>query len=93
MDDKFDFRALLLKIQDGLSNDDRRRLHFLFGNVIPRHLRDDPSIAGTLSILESLFDQGKISDQDFDYLLGAFREIRCYDAVKRLEGNTPFFLQ
>ena len=84
MDDKFGFRALLLKFQDCLSNDDRHRLHFLVGDIIPRHPRDDPSIGGTLSTLESLFDRGKISEQDFDYLIEAFREIRCYDAVRRL---------
>jgi hypothetical protein len=86
MDQQFDFRALLVKLQDCLSDNDRRRLHFIVGDTIPRHLRDDPTLGGTLSLLESLFDQAKISEQDFDYLIHAFNEIHCYAAVKRLKG-------
>jgi len=86
MDQQFDFRALLLKLQDCLSDNDRRRLHFIVGDTIPRHLRDDPTLGGTLSLLESLFDQAKISEQDFDYLIRAFNEIHCYEGVERLRG-------
>lgn len=87
MHQEMDFRALLVKVQDCLSDGDRRRLHFLFGNVIPRQLRDDPSISGTLNVLESLFDRGLIDDHDFDFLTQAFRQIQCTDVVKRLEGS------
>lgn len=86
MGEQFDFRALLIKLQDCLSDNDRRRLHFIVGDTIPRHIRDDPSLAGTLTLLESLFDRAKISEQDFDYLIQAFREIHCYEGVKRLKG-------
>ena len=79
------FRGLLLKLQDSLTDTDRCRLHFLFGNVIPRRLRDDPSIGGTLNLLESLFDRGLINDQDFGYLIQAFRQIQRHDIVQRLE--------
>ncbi|CAF1316463.1 unnamed protein product [Adineta ricciae] len=82
------FRGLLLKLQDSLTDTDRCRLHFLFGNVIPRRLRDDPSIGGTLNLLESLFDRGLINDQDFDYLIQAFRQIQRHDIVQRLESQT-----
>ncbi|CAF5017945.1 unnamed protein product, partial [Rotaria sp. Silwood1] len=68
-----------------LSDNDRRRLHFIVGDTIPRHLRDDPTLGGTLSLLESLFDQAKISEQDFDYLIRAFNEKHCYEGVKRLQ--------
>ena len=91
MDHQFDLRALLVKVQDCLSDSDRCRLHFLFGDIIPRKLRDDPSISGTLNLLESLFDQDKINDQDLSLLVEAFREISCYDAVKRLEGRPSCF--
>ena len=91
MDQQFDFRALLIKLQDNLSDNDRRRLHFILGDTIPRQLRDDPTLGGTLSLLESLFDQAKISEQDFDYLIQAFREIPCYDGVRRLEGISIHF--
>ena len=86
MDEQFDFRALLLTLQDCLSENDRRRLHFIVGDTIPRYLRDDPTLGGTLSLLESLFDRAKISEQDFNYLIQAFREIHCYEGVKRLQG-------
>lgn len=84
-------RSLLIKLQDSLSDSDRCRLHFLFGNVIPRKLRDDPSINGTLHVIESLFDRGLIDDQDFSYLIQAFREIHRPDIAKRLKGL--FFYQ
>lgn len=86
MDEQFDFRALLIKLQDCLSDNDRRRLHFIVGDTIPRYVRDDPTLGGTLTLLESLFDRAKISEQDFDYLIQAFQEIHCFEGVKRLKG-------
>ncbi|CAF1154892.1 unnamed protein product [Didymodactylos carnosus] len=87
MEESIDFRAVLLKIQEDLSNDDRRKLHFLFGENIPRRLRDDPSVGGTLSLLESLFDHAKISNDDFMYLIKAFDKIGCEAAAKRLKAH------
>jgi hypothetical protein len=86
MDQQFDYRALLLKLQDCLSDNDRRHLHFFVGDMIPRQIRDDPTLDGTLNLLESLFYQAKINEQDFDYLINAFSEIRCFTAVQRLKG-------
>ena len=91
MDQQFDFRALLVKLQDCLSDNDRRRLHFIVGDTIPRQLRDDPSLGGTLNLLETLFDQAKISEQDFNYLIQIFREIHCYEGVRRLQGQLICF--
>ncbi|UJR17168.1 hypothetical protein I4U23_004064 [Adineta vaga] len=70
-------RAILLNLQDRLSNDDRKRLHFYLGNDVPRRIRDDPSLNGTLSLLDSLFDQDKINEEDFTYLINAFQQIQC----------------
>lgn len=86
MNTQFDFRALLLKVQDLLSDSDRERFHFLLGEDIPRYMQDDPSLGGTLRVLQSLFDKAIISDQDCDYLIEAFRKISCDDAAKRLQG-------
>ena len=83
-----EFRAILIKIQDRLSDNDRKRLHFFFGNDVPRRIRDDPSLGGTLSLMESLFDQDKINDQDFTFLTRAFDEIQCQDAAKLLRGKS-----
>lgn len=86
MDRQFDFRALLVKIQDRLSNDDRHRLHFLVGDIIPRMQRENVTLAGTLTLLESLFDRAVINEDYLDFLIRIFTEIQCYDAVKRLQG-------
>jgi hypothetical protein len=83
-------RALIVRLQDRLSEDDRKRLHFFLGNDVPRRIRDDPSLGGTLSLMESLFDQDKISDDDFTFLIHAFDEIQCLDAVRLLRGKNFF---
>ncbi|CAF5012293.1 unnamed protein product [Rotaria sp. Silwood1] len=85
--DHHHLRAILLKLQDRLSDNDRKRLHFFLGNDIPRRIRDDPSLSGTLSLMESLFDQDKISEYDFTFLINAFTEIQCIDAAKVLTGT------
>ncbi|CAF0937006.1 unnamed protein product [Adineta steineri] len=77
-------RAIILKLQDRLSNDDRKRLHFYLGNDVPRRIRDDPTLSGTLSLMDSLFDQDKVNEKDFSFLINAFDEIQCIDAVKLL---------
>ena len=90
--DHLHLRAIILKLQDRLSDDDRRRLHFFLGNDVPRRIRDDPSLAGTLCLMESLFDQDKINEQDFTFLINAFDEIQCIDAVKLLKGKSSRFI-
>jgi hypothetical protein len=92
MNGQFDFRGVLLKIQELLSDEDRYRLHFLLGKDVPRYLRDDLSLSGTLRVLDSLFEKAFISDQDCDYLIQAFSEIRCEDAKRRLQGSFFLFL-
>ncbi|UJR16795.1 hypothetical protein I4U23_003694 [Adineta vaga] len=85
--DNQEFRGILLKLQDRLSDNDRKRLHFFFGNDVPRRIRDDPTLGGTLSLLESLFDQDKINEQDFSVLVNALEEICCSDAAKLLKDH------
>ena len=92
MSGQLDFRALLLKIQDLLSDKDRHRLHFLIGNDVPKHLRDDLSLGGTLHLLDALIDKAIINYQDCDYLIEAFKKIHCHDAAKRLQGLHLLFL-
>jgi len=87
MIDNRHLRSIILNLQNRLSDDDRKRLHFFLGNDVPRRIRDDPSLGGTLSLMESLFDQDKINEQDFTFLINAFEEIQCIDAVKLLKGN------
>jgi hypothetical protein len=88
--DSHRFRAIILDLQDRLSDDDRKRLHFYLGGDVPRRIRDDPSLNGTLNLMESLFDQNKISEQDFTFLINALDGIHCINAVKLLRGNFCF---
>jgi hypothetical protein len=89
--DNIRLRSIILNLQDRLSNDDRKRLHFYLGNDVPRRIRDDPSLGGTLSLMDSLFDQDKINDEDFSYLINAFDDIHCADAARLLKGDFPIF--
>ncbi|CAF1624460.1 unnamed protein product [Adineta ricciae] len=85
--DNIRLRSIILNLQDRLSNDDRKRLHFYLGHDVPRRIRDDPTLGGTLALMDSLFDQDKINEQDFTYLIKTFDEIRCFDAVKLLKDH------
>jgi hypothetical protein len=85
--DNYRLRGTLVKLESRLSDNDRKRLHFFLGDNVPRRIRDDPSLGGTLSLMESLFDQDKINEQNFTFLINAFDEIQCIDAVKLLRGN------
>lgn len=88
--DNLRLRGTLVKLESRLSDNDRKRLHFFLGDNVPRRIRDDPSLGGTLSLMESLFDQDKINEQNFTFLINAFDEIQCIDAVKLLRGNFLF---
>jgi hypothetical protein len=66
--DSHHLRAILLKLQDRLSD-------------------DDLSLGDTLCLLESLFDQNKINERDFTFLINTVDEIQCLDAVKLLTSN------
>ena len=84
--DNQQLRGILVKLETRLSDDDRERLHFFLGNDVPRKIRDDSSLRGTLRLMDSLFDQDKINEQDFTFLIRAFEQIQCIDAVSLLKG-------
>ena len=85
--DNHHLRGLILKLEYRLSDHDRIRLHFFLGDDVPRRIRDDPSLHGTLNLMESFFDRGKISEEDFTFLISAFDEIHCINAVKVLKST------
>ena len=85
MNRQYDLRAVLIQIEERLSNEDRHRLHFLIGDLTPRAQRENVTCAGTLTLLESLFDRDIISQDYLDFLIRTFTELKCYDAVKRLK--------
>lgn len=87
MDNHHHLRKIIIKLQDRLSDSDRHRLHFAVGDDVPRRIRDNLTLSGTLSLMESLIDQDKISEQDFTFLIDTFNDIGCFDAVKLLGGT------
>ncbi len=80
-------RSILLKLQYRLSDNDRERLHFFLKNDVPRRIGDDKTLNGTLNLMQSLFDQDKINERDFTFLIEAFTQIQCFDAVELLKGR------
>jgi hypothetical protein len=80
-------RAIILKLQNRLSDDDRVRLHFFFGNCAPKTITTDLTLRGTLNLMDYLFQQDQIDEQNFTFLISAFDTIQCNDAAKLLKGN------
>jgi len=87
MDGEFEFRVVLIKIQHSLSDEDRKQLHFLFGEDIPRRLQENGSLENSLDALQKLFDSLKISRNNFDYLVRALQTIQRHDCAQRLLGK------
>jgi hypothetical protein len=86
-DGNFKFRAILIKIQNKLSDDDRRQLHFLFSDDIPRRLQADGSLGNSLDVLQKLFDNEKISKDNCGYIIQALQAIERPDCVQHLIGK------
>ena len=70
-----EFRVLLIRLFNQLSDSDRRALHFSLGDESPRHYRDDCTSAVSLHLLDCLFDQDLINEENFHYLIDVFEEI------------------
>ncbi len=81
--------SILLNLQQRLSDNDRERLDLYLKNAVPKPVRDDSKLSGTLKLIQSFFDQDKINEKDFTSLIDAFKQIQCFDAVNLLQG---FFL-
>jgi hypothetical protein len=66
--DSPELRSILLNLHRRLSDHDRQRLHFYLKNHVPRDIGDDSILNGTLKLMDSLFDQAKISEQNYLHL-------------------------
>lgn len=84
--DKHRLRTIILKIEKRLTDADRQRLHFYLGDDIPRRIRDDTTLKGTLNVMDTLIDRDQINENDLKLLIDAFTVIQCTDAVKLLKG-------
>ncbi|CAF1506583.1 unnamed protein product [Adineta ricciae] len=82
---KIHFRQVIIEVLDHLSSVERKKLSFLLHDDIERRICDDPTIGGALDSIQQLVDRGKISEEDFSYLIDAFQRIKCYQAVKSLK--------
>ncbi|UJR07745.1 hypothetical protein I4U23_012029 [Adineta vaga] len=83
--DKQRLRGILLNLQDRLSNDDRQRFNFYLADEVPRTFTMDSTFGGALNVMQSLFEQDKIRENDVTLLITAFKQIKCFDAAKHLE--------
>ena len=81
--------GLLIRAQDHLNDDDREKLHCYMRNDVPRRIRDNPTLSGTLNLLESLYERGRFDEDDLTFLIEAFKEIQCFKVARQLKGN-PF---
>ena len=86
----YNLRAIILKLQDYLSNNDRQRLHFFLGDNIRRQIRDDRTLNGTFKLMKTLVYQDKISEQNFTFFINAFETIQCFEAAKFLASMSAF---
>jgi hypothetical protein len=85
--DNYYLRSTILKLLDRLGTHDRERLHFILANDVPRRIRDDQTSGGTLYLMESLFDQEKLSEANLTILFNAFTAINCKEGIKILKGK------
>jgi hypothetical protein len=86
-----ELRSTLLYLLGRLTNYDRQRLHFYLKNHVPRDIGDDSTLNGSLKLLDSLFDQAKISEQNITFLINALKQIQRFDIVLVLEGTSVYF--
>ncbi len=82
--------SIVSNLQQRLSDNDRERLDLYLKNDVPKPVGDDSTLSGTLKLIQSLFDQDEIKEKDFTLLINGFKQIRCFDAVKLLEGFILF---
>ena len=83
----YQLRSIFIKIQDRLTAYDRSRFHFYLGNRIPRIVRDDTTLTGTLQAMNFLFEKDIINECDLTFLIDAFDKIQCIDAANLLRGD------
>ena len=83
--------GLLIRVQDHLSDDDREKLHCYMRNDVPRRIRDNPTLSGTLNLLESLYERGRFDENDLTFLIEAFKEIQCFKVARQLKGKAVVY--
>ncbi|CAF1166277.1 unnamed protein product [Adineta ricciae] len=86
-------RTLLLRIDQQLTNDERRDLCFLVGcEDVPRRILDPvikDSAAPMIEVWEALFDRRKITTGNVDYLIERLTRINRLDLAELLKNFCP----
>ena len=86
-ENRTELRTFLVKLFDQLSDHDRQGLHYSLGNQIPGNCPNRCTPSDSLKLLDSLFEQNLISEENFDYLIDIFERIRCDRVVDQLRGS------
>jgi hypothetical protein len=87
MDRQFDCRVLLANIPNTLSDDERKLFNFVIGNIVSRVDRENTTLGGILNIIETLFQQERITEDNLGFLIEVFDAINVKTAVSRLKGS------
>jgi len=82
MNEQFNLRDFLFKFKDYTNENNRCRLY----NILQKQLHSDVTLDHALTVFESLLNQKKINEQDFDIFIQILRKMNYHNAVKRLEG-------
>jgi hypothetical protein len=88
--DNYWLRSVLIQLQNLLSDTDRQRLHFLFSDDVPRRIREDSTVNGSLNLMDILIEQGKISTSDLSVLIEACEALKFVAAARFLDGVCAF---
>lgn len=83
-------RLVLIQAIETLAPDDRDRLHFFFGEDVPRIVRENRTTHGTLLLLETLFEREKLKENSLIDLILVFRRLNCLRAAEILQSFTRF---
>ena len=75
-----EFRALLLAIEDDLSDEERKKFVFLLGDDVPRRIKDGPLV----DIFTELINRGHISKSTCQYLVQIFESMKLLTVAYRI---------
>ncbi|CAF1032799.1 unnamed protein product, partial [Adineta ricciae] len=75
-----EFRALLLAIEDDLSDEERKKFVFLLADDVPRRIKDGPLV----DIFTELINRGHISKSHCGYLVKIFESMKLLTVAYRI---------
>ena len=91
--DKYGLRSVIIQISQLLSDEDRIKFNYLLADQVPRTVSDDRTLVGTLNLIQSLFEQDKINETNFNLLIDALEKIHRFDVAKILRSYLTSNLQ